>query len=426
MMLTEHSQRKRHRPEEQAFGTADSAGASAQLALTVPTDDSASEKMTADTAEQIATEEGLTLVRSNRTSSGFRCVKISAARAESKPYQLVYLGKAHGRYGSAAEAALAFARLLGQAGSAQAAEEAAREPMSLEEVQKAVAAEGLTLVPSDLHLNPTGFAGVSRKRERASTSSDSDTCTALETVTSGNTGFYARTSNGRYIGYAATAAEAALLYARHLGPEASADAATVEKLRSTEQMTPEQAEAQAAVEGLTLVRNIRNRTGFAGVSFTGSSGKVSVTCRGKWITGRCLTPEEGALIYARHLGPAESKAEAEAADAVLPTVEEVEQLAAAEGLTLVLSSRTEHGFKYAYRDRGAFRVKYDHKYLGAASTPAQAALLLARKLGSDGSAQAVRAEAAEPMTEEEAERLAAEEGLTLVHSTQLRTSPRAS
>ena len=50
MMLTEHSQRKRHRPEEQAFGTADSAGASAQMALTVPTDDGASEKMTADTA----------------------------------------------------------------------------------------------------------------------------------------------------------------------------------------------------------------------------------------------------------------------------------------------------------------------------------------------------------------------------------------
>jgi hypothetical protein len=139
------------------------------MAAALPDELIIQELMTADTAEQIATEEGLTLVRSNKSSNGFRCVKFSAARGESKPYQLVYLGKAHGRYGSAAEAALAFARLLGQAGSAQAVEEAAREPLSLQEVQKAVAAEGLTLVPSDLHLNPTGFAGVCRKRERANT-----------------------------------------------------------------------------------------------------------------------------------------------------------------------------------------------------------------------------------------------------------------
>ena len=361
---------KRKKVEEEPIG--------AVATKSLPEEPAQSEAtMTEQTADRIAAEEGLTLVRCNRVRSGFRHVKISGARGESKPFQLVYVGKARGRYASAAEAALAFARLVGPAESARAAEEAAREPMSWEEVQQAADTEGLTLVPSNCE---SGFANVQRKRPRASKAGG-----ATHTVRAA--GFLARSSTCHHIGTAATAAEAALLYARHIGRQASAEAAALEKRRSTERMTPEEAEAQAAAEGLTLVRSSHNRLGFAGLSYVaGGHGKIAVICRGKHVTGRCATPEEGALMYARALGAAESKKEADTEHAKVVPVSEVEQLATAEGLTLLRSSQSQSGFKYIYKiykhnNNSSFQAIYKSKYLGSAKTPVEAALLLARKLG---------------------------------------------
>ena len=72
--------------------------------------------------------------------------------------------------------------------------------MSLEEVDAAVTAEGLTLVQSSFNL--TGFKGVSIKGKR-----------------------WTARLEGAYLGAFGSAAEAALAYARELGPQGSAAAA---------------------------------------------------------------------------------------------------------------------------------------------------------------------------------------------------------
>ena len=378
-----------------------------------------------DPAERLAEEEGLTLVRSSRCISGFQNVKFSASRGESKPFQLCVNRRALGRYASASEAALAYARLLGPIESARAA--VAREPMTAEEVHQAVAAEGLTLVPSQK--GDIGFAGITRVRSRAADGKQAFKISYASEVSS-EVCFCAYWQN-KYLGSAATALEAALLYARQLGPNGSAEAAATEKSRSTERMTAEQAEAQAEAEGLTLVRSVRNKTGFAGVYPVHGSreqtGRFAVSYRGRHITGRCLSAEEAALIYARTLGTEQSAAQAAvaAAEAASLTLEDVEEIAAAEGLTLARSATNKSGFKYVKSDPRSQREGYhgcrpyqvfcrpDNVYLSAA-TPHEAALLLARRLGPEGSAQT--AAEAQSMTAEEALQLAADEGLTLVRS----------
>eukprot|EP00966_Prymnesium_polylepis_P005484 125531-Prymnesium_polylepis.1 len=66
---------------------------------------------------------------------------------------------------------------------------------------------------------------------------------------------------------AAAAEGAALLVARHLGPEASAAEAAA---ASSEEMTAEEARRLAAAEGLALVPSSKGQTGFKGVSTSGS------------------------------------------------------------------------------------------------------------------------------------------------------------
>ena len=100
-------------------------------------------------------------------------------------------------------------------------------------VLRAATREGLTLVRAE---NATGFKGVCRNEK-----------------TSKSKPFQAQLKRGGkrgYLGLYATAEEAALAYARELGPEGSKAAAAV----AEPAMTAEQAEAAAAEEGLTLVR----------------------------------------------------------------------------------------------------------------------------------------------------------------------------
>jgi hypothetical protein len=109
------------------------------------------------------------------------------------------------------------------------------------------------------------------------------------------------------------------------------------------------------------------------------------------------------------------------------TLAEAEAAAAREGLVLVPSSRklAETPFKNVRRTRSGTNpyrayISGSHKAIGNYTSAAEAALAYARYLGPTQS----RAEAAAatpgmaPMSEEEAERLATAEGLTLVRSRQ--------
>ncbi len=141
--------------------------------------------------------EGLTLVPST-SSTGFKGVYASAKTFAA---QVSSGGKLHnlGSFDTAPEAALHVSRFLGPEGSAAAAQPG----MSEAEVRAAVEAEGLTLVPST---SSTGFKGVSADGNKFGAS------------------IY---FNGKlsWLGMFGTALEAALHYARFLGPEGSAAAA---------------------------------------------------------------------------------------------------------------------------------------------------------------------------------------------------------
>ena len=165
--------------------------------------------------------EGLTLVPSNN-KTGFNGVSHNGHRFKAQVYHggvESYLGL----FDTALEAALHVARHLGPEASVAAAAPPQPPPpgMSEAEVRAAVRAEGLTLVPCD---NVTGFKCVSRSGRRFQASVYRDGAPS-------------------YLGTFDTALEAALQYARHLRPEASA-AATAPQLRPA--MVPQPANALAA------------------------------------------------------------------------------------------------------------------------------------------------------------------------------------
>mmetsp|Transcript_30174 Transcript_30174/g.97025 ORF Transcript_30174/g.97025 Transcript_30174/m.97025 type:complete len:361 (+) Transcript_30174:170-1252(+) len=167
------------------------------------------------------------------------------------------------------------------------------------EARRMAAEEGLTLVHSPR--NQTGFMGV------------------------------ARTESGRFrsklgeesIGTAATAEAAALLYARRLGPETSAEAAAIAAAAAAsaaasaaaaeaEPMSAAEAERLAAVEGLTLVPSTGSldgrkagsvsKWGFKGVSYKAKIGMFHAAL-GTESIGSFRSAPEAALAYARRLGP---------------------------------------------------------------------------------------------------------------------------
>ncbi|EOD32272.1 hypothetical protein EMIHUDRAFT_123006, partial [Emiliania huxleyi CCMP1516] len=379
----------------------------------------AAESMTAAEAEQAATAEGLTLVRSSRSSTGFEGVY---ARSKGSGFRVMRKLDGRTQYigctATAEEGALLYARKLGTeasaaaaaaaAGAAAAAAGAAAESMTAAEAEQAATAEGLTLVRSSR--SRSGFENV---------------CA----ISKGNGFAVSRWVDGRkqHIGCTATAEEGALLYARKLGTEASAAAAAA---AAAESMTAAEAEQAATAEGLTLVRSSRSSTGFEGVYATskgrGFKVKRRVDGRTQYI-GCTATAEEGALLYARKLGTEASAAAAAGAAAEPMTAAEAEQAAAAEGLTLVRSSRASTGFEgvYANSKRIGFavsrRVDGRMQYIGCTATAEEGALLYARELGTEASAAAAAAAAAESMTAAEAEQAATAEGLTLVRSSRSST-----
>jgi hypothetical protein len=113
--------------------------------------------------------------------------------------------------------------------AAAAAEAELKVTVTTEEALRLAAAEGLTLVPSSRSL--TGYKHVTQASARV--------------------GFYAQAKHDgiyQYLGYASTAEEAALLYARHLGPEASAAEAAADATAKEERAKKREIAALAAEE----------------------------------------------------------------------------------------------------------------------------------------------------------------------------------
>ncbi|KOO31165.1 hypothetical protein Ctob_013588 [Chrysochromulina tobinii] len=172
-------------------------------------------------------------------------------------------------------------------------------------------------------------------------------------------------------------------------------------------LTPDEARAAAAAEGLELVPAFSNKTGFKGVSCK-QFGKYDAMVRTKGtqiFLGTYATPEEAALHYARHIGKERAAAEAaEARDKGEPqtlTADEAKAAAAAEGLELVLSSSSETGFKGVRKNHGKYRavIKENGKerLLGNFATPEEAALHYARHIGKERAAvEAAEARAQAP------------------------------
>jgi hypothetical protein len=144
-----------------------------------------------------------------------------------------------------------------------------------------------------------------------------------------------------------------LCYARYIGAERAAAWAAEARVAAPQPLTADEARAAAAAEGLELVPSSSSETGFRGVYNTGGKYRVGFDDNGKTRhLGIFATPEEAALCYARHVGAERAAAEARG-DGPL-TADEARAAAAAEGLELMPSSRSETGFKGVNKDSGPY------------------------------------------------------------------------
>jgi len=340
--------------------------------------------MTAEEALRQAEAEGLTLLRSESSNTGYRGVGFTSGRA--KPYHArVWRGGENvslGFFTTAEEAALAFARTPeAQAAVAAAAAPPEPPPMTAEEALRQAEAEGLTLLRSSS--SRTGYKGVSFKSNMKTRPYHVHVKRSGKQVT---------------LGYFATAEEAALAYART--PEAQAAVTAAAAPPAPPPMTAEAALRLAEAEGLALVRSENTATGYKGVSWLKRPGATPYHAQvwrgGKDTTlGMFATAEEAALAYART--PEARAAVAAAATPPAPppmTAEEALRQAEAEGLALLRSSSSRTGYKgvsFDPRDRKAKTRPYHAQAwrggnvsLGCFATAEEAALVFAR----DAAAQA--------------------------------------
>ena len=314
-----------------------------------------------------AETEGLTLLQSERSNTGYKYVSFSSSSI--KPYlaQASRDGKlaSLGSFATAEEAALCYAR--SPEAQAAAAAPPAPPPLTTAEALRHAEAEGLTLQRSERSSTGYKYVHFSSSKKKPY---EAQVKRGGKTVTLG--GF-------------ATPEEAALSYAR--SPQAHAAAAAPP---APPPPTAEEALRQAEAEGLTLLKSEGSSTAYKGVRFTGNNRSkpylARVQRRGKTIClGTFATPEEAALCIARS---PEGRAAAAAPPEPPPmTAEEVVRQAEAEGLTLL---RSEGGSSTGYKGvaidssrkgkpylaqvrRGGKKV-----HLGCFATPEEAALCYAR------------------------------------------------
>jgi hypothetical protein len=389
-------------PEEAALCYARHVGAERAAAEAAEATDNGQQPLTADEARAAAAAEGLELVPSSSGKTGFRGVfkyggkyKV-LIRENGKPRYL-------GGFATPEEAALCCARHRGAKRAATVAPEArgrGQRPLTVDDARAAAAAEGLELVPSSG--NVTGFKGVLKAKRK------------YVVVIREN-------GKQRHLGRFATPEEAALCYARYIGPERAAAEAAEARVAAPQPLTADEARAAAAAEGLELVPSSSGKTGFKGV--TERSGRYDLMAfneSGKRVyLGTFATPEEAALCYARHIG-----ADRAAAEARQPlTADEARAAAAVEGLELVPSSRSQTGFKGVTEHSGRYQMTImesgKKRHFGSFATPEEAALCYARHIGAErAAAEAAEASAAAPrlLTADDARAAAVAEGLELVHA----------
>jgi hypothetical protein len=143
----------------------------------------------------------------------------------------------------------------------------------------------------------------------------------------------------RYLGIFATPEEAALCYARYIGPERAAAEAVEARVAAPQPLSADEARVAAAAEGLELLPSSSNETGFRGVRKNGGKYQVEIRENGKpRYLGSFATPEEAALCYARHIGVDRAATEAGETRVAAPqplTADDARAAAVAEGLELV-------------------------------------------------------------------------------------------
>jgi hypothetical protein len=401
-------------PEEAALCYARRAGAERAAAEAAQARGEGPQPLTADEARAAAAAEGLELVPSSSSETGFKCVVNGRGNFRVS----FYVNGKQRRLGSFAtpeEAALCYARRAGAERSAVEAAQARGEgpqPLTADEARAAAAAEGLELVPSAI-----SFRGVSKHRGKYKA--------ALRC-----------SGKMRHLGIFATPEEAALCYARHIGAGRAAAEAAEARVAVPRPLKANEARASAAAEGLELVPSSSGETGFRGVFKHNGRYQGQIWENGKRrYVGSFATPEEAALCYARRAGAERAAAEAAQARGEGPrplTADEARAAAAAEGLELVPSSSNETGFKGVTKNSGKYRAELKcsgkRYHLGMFPSPEEAALCYARHIGAERSAAEAaqaRVERPRPLTADEARAAAAAEGLELVPSTSGETGFKA-
>ena len=306
-------------PEEAALCYAKRIGAERAAARAAEARGEYAKPLTADEARAAAAAEGLELVPSPTSDTGFRNVRFIDGKYRA---QIREQGKKRhlGTFATPEEAALCYARHIGaERVAAEVAEARVEKPQMLtaDEARAAAAAEGLELVPSSS--GETGFRGV--------------------TKTDGMYQAHIRADGKhRHLGTFATPEEAALCYARFVAAARSARSARsaaeaaeargdgLQPLTAGEARAAAAAEARAAAaaEGLELVPSSSGETGFKGVTKSRDKYAAKVGEDGKArFLGTFATPEEAALCYARYIGAgrgwteaAEARGDAKAKDGV--------------------------------------------------------------------------------------------------------------
>ena len=275
-------------------------------------------QFTKEEALAAAEAEGLALCPSQTSSCGYLGISFSAAKEKGgavskKPYSASLMGKSLGNYAVPEHAALVRARAMGPEASHRAAKEeeakiAATQaaPLTKEEALAAAEAEGLTLVPN--HKSMTGYKFVTLYSRDAAIEDPSKQRYVIDTIVRRVGG---RSAQKKIKRVCATPEEAALEYARALGPEDSKEEAAKMALPDEAPgMTAEEALAAAEAEGLTMVPG-NCISGYKYVSQSGPRFALG-SHSGMDTRKRFDTPEEAALVYARSLGVEGSKTETEA------------------------------------------------------------------------------------------------------------------